>query len=152
MSLCLMPFRLMSLCMGSPRLLLLPALVLTLGLPAHAQTPPPTTSPPCESTTPRNERREVACTLGTDWASRPLRFEARFSGSHDDTTLSLAATLDGRPLACGPGSKTASEYEDGDISLSCRFTLPDSSAKPPVLRVLLSWYHAQYTDFTLVAE
>jgi hypothetical protein len=34
-----------------------------------------------------------------------MPFTAGFSGSHDDTTLSLAATLDGAPLACAPGSK-----------------------------------------------
>lgn len=126
---------------------LLAAPLLALSLTAFAQTPPP-----CESTTPRNERREVTCTFGAEWASRPLRFEARFGGSHDDTTLSLAPTLDGQPLRCTPDSKTASEFEDGDIRLHCRFSLPANSPQPPVLRVRLSWFHAQYVDFALVAE
>lgn len=107
----------------------------------------------CESVTPRNERREISCALKVSTASQRFRFTAHFSGSHDDTTASLALTLDGAPLACAPGSKTYLEGEDGDVALECRFSLtPGEALTTRGLRALLAWHHAEYTRFELVTE
>ena len=64
---------------------------------------------------------------------------------------SMTLSLDGAPLACEQGSKTQLMGEDGDVSLECRFSLADAAGTKRVLKVLLRWSHAQYTDFELVA-
>lgn len=90
---------------------------------------------------------ELACPL-KEAAPQHYRFAASFSGSHDDTTLSLAATLDGAPLACDAGSTTDSSGEDGDVVLECRFAGAHAGG---VLRVRLKWYHATYGGHTFAA-
>ncbi len=110
------------------------------------------TSAACESITPRSDRRDITCALKAATAAQHLSFKAHFSGSHDDTTASMALTLDGAPLACAPGSKTYLEAEDGDVALECRFTLAPGAGTTRSVRALLSWHHAEYTRFELVAE
>lgn len=108
------------------------------------------TGPACDATTPRPDRLSVACAL--DGRAQRLVFTARFSGSHDDTTASLQATLDGQALGCDAGSKTSlSGEEEGDVELVCRVTLPARDGAARRLQVLLAWHHAQYTGFGLAA-
>lgn len=94
--------------------------------------------------------RDIVCHM-TSPEARSFRFKADFSGSHDDTTASLEASLDGQPLQCMEGSKTELAGEDGDVSLLCRFALAGSPDSRRVT-VRLSFRHAQFVDFQLAAE
>lgn len=107
---------------------------------------------PCEAPDAAGDQREIRCTLSASTTPQPLRFTANFSGSHDDTMLSMNATLDGAPLTCDAGSRTELMGEDGDVSLICRFTLAARAGASHVLAVSLTWRHAQYAGFTLDAE
>jgi len=106
------------------------------------------TKPACESHAAGRDKLDVACPLHAIGSAQRYRFKANFTGSHDDTRLSMTATLDGVPLACEPGSTTSREGEDGDVSLQCSFAR--GSAR--VLRVTLSWWHALYTNFEFDSE
>lgn len=86
---------------------------------------------------------ELTCPLST--AAR-YRFAARFSGSHDDTTLALEPRLDGAPLACEAGSRTDSSGDEGEVVLECRFAV---AAAGRALQVRLKWYHASYVGHGL---
>jgi hypothetical protein len=109
--------------------------------------------PKCESRTPRADRRDISCSLTASGTAQRFRVKAHFSGSHDDTTASLTPTLDERPLACEAGSKTSlTGEEEGDVTLECRFSITQPAGAKQVLRVLLSWHHARYTDFEFETE
>lgn len=103
----------------------------------------------CESKSPGGDFRDISCPLDAASTPRRFRFKADFSGGHDDTMASMTLSVDGAPLPCEQGSKTHLMGEDGDVSLECRFSLSDTGSTRPVLRVLLKWSHAQYTDFAL---
>lgn len=98
------------------------------------------------------DAREFTCPLETPASLQRYRFKANFSGSHDDTTMSMAATLNGAPLTCEAGSTTSRRFEDGDVSLDCRFSVEGSAGAQNVLGVNLVWSHAQYTDFELISD
>ncbi len=104
----------------------------------------------CEAQASPGDLRNIACPLKASTTPRRYRFKADFSGGHDDTMASMALSLDGAPLACDEGSKTSLMGEDGDVSLECRFSVPQA-AGAPVLKVVVKWSHAQYTDAGLVA-
>ena len=108
--------------------------------------------PPCESQPPGYDSHEVKCALSATGAAQRFRFKANFSGSHDDTTASITAVLDGAPLTCQKGSKTSTEGEDGEISLDCRFSIAGQPGTKRVLSVTVRWRHAQYADFRLEPE
>jgi hypothetical protein len=101
---------------------------------------------PCQAPTLTHDRLQVVCTLD---ASRPqrLRVAVHFTGSHDDTTAALEVSLGGVPVVCDSGSKTSSEYEDGDVSLECRWTTPAAPGAATQLRVAAKWFHAHYLGF-----
>ena len=105
-----------------------------------------------ESLAPSGEIRDIVCPLSAAGSSQSYRFKANFTGSHDDTSASLAATLDGAPLACAQGSKTNLMGEDGEVSLDCRFAVAPKAGSQQVLRVMVTYRHAQYTDFELVSD
>lgn len=108
----------------------------------------------------------VACeTLDYDWQSalygcavqargaapRRLRLVAHFSGGHDDTRASLVEpTLDGRPLACAPGSKPGLYGEFGDVKVDCGFVVEPGAGGQ--LRMTVRWSHAQFVGAELVAD
>ena len=92
---------------------------------------------------------ELQCPLAASGLLRRFRFKAYFSGGHDDTVASLTATLGGMPLACEPGSKTSLMGEDGDVALECGFSIAEEAGGEHILRVMLSWSHAQYEGFAL---
>jgi hypothetical protein len=133
--------------------LALPSLALAEGTSTTTATQRPL---PCESQTPRPERRDIRCALSTTASTtasaQRYRFKAHFSGSHDDTTASLTPTLDGKPLACDASSKTQTEGEEGDVSLECRFSITQSGSAAQAFRVVLAWHHAQYMAFELMPE
>jgi len=104
----------------------------------------------CQAPVAPGDTRDITCSLAATSGPQRLRFTADFSGSHDDTTLSLAATLDGAPLACAPGSKTDSSFEDGQVRLECRFSV--SAGPGHTLVVALRWRHAQYMGFGVAAD
>lgn len=123
------------------------ALVLAaLAVPAAAA---PAAPPACIALAKTWQSIELACPLEAVTPQR-YRFSARFSGSHDDTTLSLTPSLDGEPLACDVGSRTDSSGEDGDIVLECRFALTQTAAGN-ALRVRMKWYHATYEGHAFAA-
>ncbi len=105
----------------------------------------------CDAPKAPGDTRVITCLIKTSPTPRSFRFKANFTGSHDDTTMSMIATLDGAELACGKGSKTTSQFEDGEVSLECRFPLAETTVARS-LGVKLAWSHAQYTDFELVLE
>jgi carbon monoxide dehydrogenase subunit G len=126
--------------------------VLTL-LAAMAGAPSATAQaiPPCQTVQARHDRLAVRCPWPAD--AMGLRFEAHFAGSHDDTEASLAATLDGTPLACAAGSKTRidSTQDEGDVTLSCQLSAPVGGGAARQLVFQLRWYHARYTGFEVRA-
>ena len=93
--------------------------------------------------------RIVVCTLP---AGRTHRFTVRFGGGHDDTSASLAVTLDGQPTGCDTDSKLRLFGEDGDVSLHCRITAGGDAAAMHTLVVTVLWSHAQYRDFVFAPE
>ncbi len=106
----------------------------------------------CESRAPGYDSMEVKCPLEPSAAAQRYRFKVNFSGGHDDTKASIAPALNGAPLVCGEGSKTSLFGEDGEVSLECRFSIAAKSAAGQAFDVLVSWSHAQYTDFEFYLE
>lgn len=96
--------------------------------------------------------RDIECPLNATGTTQRFRFKANFSGSHDDTVVSMTAALNEAPLVCDKGSKTSLTGEDGDVSLECRFSVAEKADAKQVLKVKLSWSHAQYTDFELLPD
>jgi len=132
---------------GAARLLLAE---LELTQPARPEATQAQERPHCEAPDAPGDTRDITCALPGSGVPQRFLFSADFSGSHDDTTLSLEATLDGAPLACAPGSKTDSSFEDGQVRLACRFTV--SAGPGRTLAVALRWRHAQYMGFGVAAD
>ena len=108
----------------------------------------------CTAVRVPTDSQDVTCVLDPTVVGRPLRFVAEFGGSHDDTKLSLVATLDGEPLTCGAGSRTDLFAEDGIVHLDCRFRVvaPAAGTIRPVLRIALTVHHAQYASSSVEAD
>lgn len=110
-------------------------------------------SPACEARAEGRDRREIRCALKATDVVQRLRFQADFSGSHDDTFAALAAALDGVSLKCDAGSKTLlSGEEEGDVRLDCRFALAAQPDAERILQVKLTWSHAQFEGFSLLPD
>lgn len=142
--------------MARPRNLAMAFLALGLSLPGMvgAEGVKVSHAKRCRLSGPVGESQGFACTLPGGVAGR-LLFRATLGGSHDDTTGELTLTLDGKPVACGEGSKTTTEGEfgeDGVVVLACRFLLPRSSAQGRDLRAMLKLHHAQYQGFELLSD
>jgi hypothetical protein len=121
--------------------------------PAGAQAQPAVAQAPgCESKTNGGDLIVYSCPIVATEAAQRFRFVANFGGSHDDTKLSLQATLDGAPAVCAPGSKASSRYEDGDIRLDCRLELKAAAGTRHVWAVKVQWYHAQLFDVQFTPE
>ena len=133
---------------------LLPAAVALATLPACAAAgapePTPVAAPGCTEVNPSGgDIRVVTCRFP---AGHPHRLTARFGGGHDDTSASLAATLDGESTPCDTGSKMSLFGEDGDVSLHCRIAAPGDASRVHVLVVTVLWSHAQYRDVVFAME
>lgn len=98
--------------------------------------------PRCEAPKLAHDKLTVVCALDDTAAPQSIHIKVHFTGSHDDTTASLAVVIGDMPVACDPGSKTSTESEDGDVTLDCRFTVPGATK---ALRASAKWFHAQYT-------
>jgi hypothetical protein len=134
-------------------------LVLLFLLLLHAQvvqsTFQSTTKPlqvPCKSTALTPMSQSIQCDLRAAAPASSFLLKVNFSGSHDDTKLNLETLLNGKPLVCAPGSLTYSEGEDGDISLVCKFKLPQTANTEPLLSANFKWFHAQFVDYQLLAD
>lgn len=108
----------------------------------------------CESRAPEfGDKRDVTCVFPATGANQRLVFRVNFLGSHDDTELSMTASLNQQELTCDPGSKMSSRFEDGEISLECRFSVKAAAdAKQQVLEVGIVWTHAQYANYELTMQ
>ena len=93
------------------------------------------------------------CAVPPTMASKDVRFSAHFLGSHDDSQVSLRQVeLNGTSVACRSGSKTESRFEDGEVTLSCRLTLPAVTSGEDRLTVKISLHHLQLEKTELVQE
>lgn len=102
---------------------------------------------PCRVVDENPVMREMACELGNAASGDRYRFVARFSGSHDDTSVSIALRIDDLPVQCDPGSTTSRFAEDGDVSLDCTFTV--ARERPRTVTARIRWHHAWYVDAML---
>jgi hypothetical protein len=97
--------------------------------------------------------RSIQCDLRSAKPRTSFIFKVNFSGSHDDTRLTLEPLMNGKPLSCAPGSMIYSEGEDGDISLTCKFAITqDATTTTPLLRANFKWFHAEYVDHELAFD
>jgi len=107
----------------------------------------------CDSRAPEfGDKRDVTCPITATGAEQRFVFKVNFIGSHDDTVLSMKPALNDQPLACEEGSKLESKFEDGEVSLECRFTVKAQAGTAQALGVAIVWTHAQYMDFSLTAQ
>ena len=119
-----------------------------------ASAAPATTAltPQCESKAPKfGDKRDVTCAFPASGTDQRFAFKVKFLGSHDDTELSMTAALNQQPLSCEPGSKTSSRFEDGEITLECRFSVNAKVGSNQILEMHIVWTHAQYADFEFTA-
>jgi len=111
---------------------------------------PASAADPVACTTPETtwKQRQVNCALPAGMTAQPMRFVARFGGGHDDTEVSLAVKLDGKPLNCAPGSNAGQVGGDGEVVLDCRFEL---AAAPSArqLAVTVNYFHGEWLGTTL---
>lgn len=107
-------------------------------------------TPACDTVAMTWKQRQISCPLPAEASPGRMRFVARFEGGHDDTEVSLAMTLDGQPLACGPGSQTELMGGDGDVVLECRFELAASQgAAARKLGATVRFHHAVFASTRL---
>jgi hypothetical protein len=121
--------------------------ILAVASPAYAEE-----ALACETQSVTFKRREYRCPLMANANARPIKFKADFSGSHDDTQLSMTLSLDGSPVSCSKNSKTWLNGEDGDVSLECHFVLDGAAGTERTLRVTVNIYHAEFVGVKLSAR
>jgi len=96
----------------------------------------------CETYATNWKWQEFRCPLTIDRDGQKMLFKADFSGSHDDTRLSMTLSLDGEPVACSKNSKTSLIGEDGSVSLECHFVPDGTPGTKRVLGALIQIWHA----------
>ena len=87
--------------------------------------------------------QEFRCPLTINKEGQKMLFKADFSGSHDDTRLSMTLSLDGVPVACSQNSKTSLLGEDGNVSLECHFAPSGTRGTKRMLGAVIQIWHAQ---------
>jgi hypothetical protein len=105
----------------------------------------------CETQSVNFKKREYRCQLTAKGLKQQISFKANFSGSHDDTQLSMNLNLDGLPVLCSKDSKTWLNSEDGDVSLECKFVLDGAKGTKKTLRATVNIYHAEFVGIKLSA-
>jgi hypothetical protein len=105
----------------------------------------------CKTQKANGKRVVYSCVLPVKAKEQPLHFKAFFSGSHDDTELSIYLTLNALPVKCDKGSKTWLNGVDGDVSLDCLFKVSGTAGTKKTLNVTVDYYHAQLTAVKLSA-
>jgi hypothetical protein len=108
--------------------------------------------PSCQVTAKTRASQSIQCDLRASNPTTSFLLKVNFSGSHDDTRLSMEPLLNGKPLTCAPGSLLSSEFEDGDISLVCKFSLPPGTDTARLLSANFKWFHAEYVDYELAID
>lgn len=110
--------------------------------------PEPAIDSPCVLREPTFDSREVECSMSG--AKEPHRYAltVNFSGGHDDTMARMTPMLNGTPATCEDGSKTSLMGEDGEVSLTCLFTI-QGSLKGSSFVATFTWSHAQYESYSL---
>jgi hypothetical protein len=103
----------------------------------------------CETQSVNFKKREYRCPLTANGSAQQIRFKANFSGSHDDTQLSMNLSLDGLPVSCNKSSKTWLNGEDGDVSLECNFVFDAAAGTKKILRATVNIYHAEFVGIKL---
>jgi hypothetical protein len=103
----------------------------------------------CERHATNWKWQEFRCPLGINSEGQKMLFKADFSGSHDDTRLSMTLSLDGVPVDCSPDSKTSLLGEDGNVSLECRFVPGGTPGTKSVLNAIIQIWHAELDAITL---
>jgi hypothetical protein len=103
----------------------------------------------CETQSVNVKKREYRCPLTANGLKQQISFKANFSGSHDDTQLSINLNLDGLPVSCSKSSKTWLNGEDGDVSLECIFALDGEKGTKKMLRATVNIYHAEFIGIKL---
>ena len=112
----------------------------------------PEARPACAADSSSFDSSEVSCVIRASATPRGYEFRARFAGGHDDTLVRIELALDAAPLSCDPGSKTRAFAEDGDITLSCAFTVAPGNGPPAQLVAIVRWSHAQYSGYDFKAR
>jgi hypothetical protein len=108
------------------------------------------TSLVCERELQPGDIHEFRCPLEHFASSQRFHFAVKLSGGHDDSSSSLAIQHEGKAIPCEKDSKTASEGEDGEITLDCRFALPAASLlTPSTLLPTLKASHVFYESYSL---
>ena len=97
----------------------------------------------CETHAANWKWQEFHCPVTITTEGQKMRFKADFSGSHDDTRLSMTLSLDGVPVACSPDSKTSLLGEDGSVSLDCHFVAAGTPGSKRTLAAIVQIWHAQ---------
>jgi hypothetical protein len=105
----------------------------------------------CETQSVNLKKREYRCPLTANGLEQQMRFKVNFSGSHDDTQLSMTLAMDGLPVSCSKGSKTWLNGEDGDVILECKFVLDGVKGTKKMLRATVNIYHAEFVGIKLSA-
>ena len=103
----------------------------------------------CETHATNWKWQEFRCPLTINREGQKMLFKADFSGSHDDTRLSMTLSLDGVPVACIQNSKTSLIGEDGSVSLECHFVPGGTPGTKRMLGALIQIWHAQLDDIKL---
>ena len=98
----------------------------------------------CETKSAHWKGRAFQCPLTASGNGQQLLFKVDFSGSHDDTQLSMTLTLDGEPVACGRDSQTALNGVDGSVSLACHLVLDGTAGTQRMLGATVNIWHAQF--------
>lgn len=109
----------------------------------------------CETQSANFKRREYRCPVTSTGREQQIHFKADFSGSHDDTLLSMNLTLDGLPVSCRKGSKTwlkGEDGEEGDVSLECHLVINDIAGTKRMLRATVNIYHAEFVGIRVSAR
>lgn len=101
----------------------------------------------CKAIESSEDEKVVECRLPS--GRRSFQFRADFSGSHDDTKLSMELVLDDKAVVCGQDSKPASRFEDGEIRLTCNLAIADDRSNARTLRATIRWTHAQHEGSSL---
>lgn len=101
----------------------------------------------CSVSSPTLDSREVQCQFPKSAFTRKFKFQANFSGGHDDTKARIEPFIDNAPLSCDEGSKKSLFGEDGDVSLWCTFSIADHPHSNGVFKVTVRWNHAEYTNY-----
>lgn len=107
---------------------------------------------PCEGRSTGYGSGDLVCPLPGSAGAGHLKFQARFSGVHDDSSAGLAVTLDGKPLACADGSRPRIAGDAGGSTLECRLAIPAAPATVRRLTIHLLWYHAEPVGYELTRD